>query len=197
MENLSTSVIDAIIATRSIRKYTERQVPRDVLDRILEAGTHAANAGGGQRTVLVALRDARKTRELGLLNMARFNRGALIGSRVSAEQPSVIDDPTLKDGFYGAPCVVTVFALEKFLFSVADAFACVQTMAYAAHSLGVSSCIVSRAEDTFATPEGARLKAEWGVPDTYQARCFLTLGYCDGAYPAPKPRKPGRVKVVE
>lgn len=38
--------------------------------------------------------------------MACFDRGNLIGNRVSSEQPSVIDDPSIKNGFYGAPTVV-------------------------------------------------------------------------------------------
>jgi nitroreductase len=194
---MNNAVIDNIIETRSIRKYTDEQVPREVLERILEAGSHAANAGGAQRTCFVAIHDAEATHRLGRLNMARFDRSKLIGNKVSADQPSVIDDPTQKDGFYGAPCVVVVFALEKFTFGIPDAFACVQTMAYAAHSLGVSSCIVSRAEDTFATEEGERLKREWGVPDNFAARAFLTLGYCEGDYPAPKPRRDGRIIIVE
>ena len=41
------NTIETIINTRSIRKYTDQQVPREILDQILEAGTHAANAGGG------------------------------------------------------------------------------------------------------------------------------------------------------
>jgi nitroreductase len=193
----ATDVIDNIIETRSIRKYTQQQVPRAVLERILEAGTHAANAGGAQRTVLVGINNAQTAAQLGRLNLAKFDRSGLIGNYVSADQPSVIDDPSLKNGFYGAPSVVVIFAQADFYFGVPDAFCCAQTMAFAAHSLGVSSCIVSRAEDTFAHPEAQAMAAQWGVPAGYQARCFLTLGYCAGVYPAPKPRKDSRVIVVD
>jgi nitroreductase len=190
-------VIQNIIDTKSIRKYTSQQVPRDVLEIILNAGANAANAGGAQRSMLVGVRNAQTTTALGRLNMAKFDRGGLIGNYVSADQPSVIDDPSQKNGFYGAPCVVVIFAQEDFFFGIPDAFVCAQTMAYAAHSLGISSCIISRAEDTFSHPEAQAMKKDWGVPDNYQARCFLTLGYCQGPYPAPKPRKPNRIIVVE
>lgn len=66
-----------------------------------------------------------------------------------------------------------------------------------AFSLGISSCIVSRAEETFDDEVGASLMKEWGVPEEYIARCFVTLGYCDGPYPQAKPRKENRCKIIE
>ena len=38
---------------------------------------------------------------------------------------------------------------------------------------------------------------EWNIPDNYIARCFVILGYCDGEYPQPKPRKTYRNKIIE
>ena len=42
---------------RSIRKYLEKQIPREALERIVEAGLYAPNAGGGQRSRIVAIRN--------------------------------------------------------------------------------------------------------------------------------------------
>lgn len=67
---------------------------------------------------------------------------------------SAIDDPSIRNGFYGAPAVCVVFAQEDFLYSVPDAFCCAENMALAACELGISSCIVARAEETFDHPEG-------------------------------------------
>lgn len=44
---------------------------------------------------------------------------------------------------------------------------------------------------------GHKLMYDWGVPLGYVARCFVLLGYCKGDYPAEKPRKPGRVNIIE
>ena len=167
------------------------------MEKILEAGTYESNAGGGQRSMIVGIRNEELVEKLGKMNMARFDRSRLIGSHVSKEQPSVIDDPTIKSGFYGAPELCIVFAQKDFLFGIPDAFCCAETMLMEAFDLGISSCIVSRAEETFDNEIGAALLKEWGVPDNYIARCFVTLGYCEGEYPASKPRKPGRVKVIE
>ena len=103
---------------RSIRKYLEKQIPREALERIVEAGLYAPNAGGGQRSRIVAVRNPVLSEKLGRLNLAHFNRATLAGSFVSAEQPSVIDDPSMKSGFYGAPTVCAIFGPTDFLYSM-------------------------------------------------------------------------------
>ena len=190
-------LLEAIKNRRSIRKYQSKQIPREDLEKIIEAGTYASNAGGGQRSMIVGIRNAELVEKLGKMNMAHFDRSRLIGSYVSKEQPSVIDDPTIKSGFYGAPALCIVFAQKDFVFGIPDAFCCAETMLMEAFDLGISSCIVSRAEETFDNEFGAELLKEWGVPENYIARCFVTLGYCEGEYPESKPRKQGRMKIIE
>ena len=190
-------LLEQIKNRRSIRKYQSMQINRWDLEKIIEAGTYASNAGGGQRSIIVGIRNAKLVEQIGRMNMAHFDRGKLIGSHVSKEQPSVIDDPTIKSGFYGAPALCVVFAQKNFMFGIPDAFCCAETMLMEAYDLGISSCIVSRAEETFDNETGAELLKEWGVPENYIARCFVTLGYCDGEYPKAKPRKENRSKIIE
>ena len=117
--------MDIIQERHSIRKYTDKQIRREDLEKILEA-------------------------YVGKLNMAHFDRSHLAGSFVSKEQPSTIDDPTIKNGFYDAPTVICVFCQNHFIFRTADAF-----------------CMMEK------------------------------LGYIDGEQPKSKPRKPGRIKIIE
>ena len=190
-------LMDIIKSRHSIRKYKDKQISREDLELILEAGNFAPNAGGGQRSMMVAIRDATLTRRIGIMNMASFNRNGLIGSYVSKEQPSVIDDPTIKNGFYDAPAVVAIFAQSNFMFRTADAFCMAENMILQATELGIASCIISRGEETFTNEEGQRLLEAWEVPKNYTCQCFVILGYLDGEEPQSKPRKPGRVKIVE
>ena len=191
------NTLDLMRHRRSIRRYQDKQVPREVLELVLEAGSYAPNAGGGQRTILCGVQNRELLAELGRQNAACMNRRTLAGSYVSAEQPSLIDDPGIQSGFYGAPTVCVVFAPNHFLYSVPDAFCCAENMALAAAELGLASCMVARAEETFNTPLGRRLMREWEIPEDYTARCFLLLGYCRGAYPAPKPRRAERIKIID
>lgn len=148
-------LMDLIKARHSIRKYTDRQIDRSDLEKILEAGNYAPK-----------------------------------------EQPSTIDDPTIQNGFYGAPTVVCVFCQDNFLFKVADAFCMMENMVLQATELGIASCIISRGPETFDSEEGRALLQAWEVPDGYVCQGFVILGYIDGEQPHTKPRKPGRIKIV-
>ena len=190
-------LMDLIEARHSIRKYTDQQISREELELILKAGNYAPNAGGGQRSILVGVRNRALTTRIGILNLAKFDRSTLLGGCVSKEQPSNIDDPTIQNGFYGAPCVVVIFGQSNFLFRTADAFCCAENMLLQATELGLASCIISRGEETFASPEGQAILREWEIPENYTAQCFVILGHIDGHQPHTKPRKPGRVRIVE
>ena len=190
-------LIDIIKARRSIRKYTDEQISTKDLQLILEAGNYAPNAGGGQRSILVGIRNKELTSELGKMNLLKFDRSKLAGSYVSKEQPSTIDDPNIKNGFYDAPCVIAIFGENNFMFRIADAFCCAENMVLQATELGIASCIISRGEETFNNPKGKKLLEQWKIPSNYSAICFVILGYINGTEPKGKPRKPGRIKVIE
>lgn len=190
-------LMDIIKSRHSIRKYTSQQISRENLDKILEAGNFAPNAGGGQRSMMVAVHNSEMAARLGRMNLAKFNRANLSGNYVSDQQPSVIDDPTMKNGFYGAPTVVCIFCQDNFMFKVADTFCIAENMILQATELGIASCIISRGEETFDSEEGKRLCKEWGVPENYSCQCFVILGYIKGEQPVSKPRRENRVVVVE
>jgi nitroreductase len=191
-----TDLLTIIKHRRSIRKYEDRQIDTEDLKKIVEAGMYAPNAGGGQRTVIVAIHNKELAEIVGKLNLSGFSRANLIGSYVSKEQPSVIDDPSIKNGFYGAPTVCAVFAPSNFLYGNADAFCCASYMVLEAENLGISSCIVARGKETFDNELGSELLSKWDIPQGYTAVCFVALGYCKGEYPMSKPRKEDRFKLI-
>ena len=66
------ALMDIIKARHSIRKYTDEQIKREDLEKILEAGNYAPNAGGGQRSMMVAVHNKELTAHIGKMNMAHF-----------------------------------------------------------------------------------------------------------------------------
>jgi nitroreductase len=199
-ENKSVSpnvLLQLMQQRRSIRKYQNRQISKEDLATILQAGASAPNAGGGQRSILLAMHSEELCRKVGIWNAACMNRKNLLGSYVSAEQPSLIDDPSIKSGFYGAPTVVAVFGPSNFLYSIPDAFCAAENMVLMAQSLGLASCIVARGEQTFDHPAGKELLESWNIPEGYVCCVFVLLGYLEGHYPKAKPVKEGRIKIAE
>jgi nitroreductase len=190
-------LLDLMKNRRSIRKYQDKQISKEDLEKIIEAGLYAPNAGGGQRGIAIACQNKELNENIGKLNIGNFSRKGLAGSYVSSEQPSIIDDPNIKSGFYGAPTVITLFGPKNFLYSIPDAFCMAENMVLEAYNLGINSCIIARGEETFEGEEGEKILKEWEIPENYIARAFVLLGYVDGEYPNFKPRKEGRCKIID
>jgi len=190
-------LLELIKNRRTIRKYQNKQIPKEDLEKIIEAGLYAPNAGGRQGTLIYGINNRNLAEKIGKLNLMKFDRTQLLGSFVSKEQPSTIDDPSIKNGFYGAPTVCVLFGPKNFLYSIPDAFCCAENMILEAYNLGISSSIIARGEETFDNPIGEELLKQWEIPDGYIARCFVILGYIDGEYPQSKPRKDNRYKIIE
>ena len=73
-------LMDLIKNRHSIRKYTDRQISREDLEKILEAGSFAPNAGGGQRSMMVAVHDKEQTTKTG---QSKDYRSAIMDEAVS------------------------------------------------------------------------------------------------------------------
>jgi len=191
-------LLEMMKTRRSIRKYLETKVEREKLEKIAEAGIYAPNPGGRQGTKIIMIDDAELIEKIGIVNADCENRN-WGGSSVSAEQPSIIDDLSIRSGFYGAPALGIVCvpeARKSFVNVIGSAFVCAENMVLEAYSLGVSSCIVGRAEATFSQPDMQDLPQQWGLDESYMPLVFVCLGYINGEYPKIKSRDEGRVLFV-
>lgn len=195
---MMNEVIKNMLERRSIRRYKPEQITDDELNTILQAGLYAPSAGSRQGVIIVACRNMEINRRLGEINHSHFHgRMSTVKVYISKDQPSIADDPTMKDGLYGAPMVLILFAPGNFLYSIPDCSVAAENMMLAAHALGIGSCMVMRAEDTFESDFGKQLQMDWGIDESYQARAFVTLGYPTTQPPQAKPRKENRIKVVD
>lgn len=161
-----------LLTRRSVRKYTDRQVEDEKLDKVLTAGLYAPTGMNNQAPVMVAVRD-KATRD----KLSRMNAAVMGASG---------------DPFYGAPCVIVVLSDPERMTWVEDGSLVLGNLMNAAHSLGLGSCWIHRAKECFDTPEGKALLRAWGVPETYRGVGNCILGYA-AEEPEAKPRKSGRI----
>lgn len=161
-----------LLTRRSVRKYTDRQVEDEKLDKVLTAGLYAPTGMNNQVPVLVAVRD-KATRD----KLSRMNAAVMGASG---------------DPFYGAPCVIVVLSDPERMTWVEDGSLVLGNLMNAAHSLGLGSCWIHRAKECFDTPEGKALLRTWGVPESYRGVGNCILGYA-AEEPEAKPRKSGRI----
>lgn len=186
--------IQNIMTRRSVRIYKEDQISQENLDIILNAGLYAPAAGSRQSSIIVACQNKELNLELGKMNrQANKSKNASSRAFVSKEQPSIVDDTSIVSGFYDAPTVLTLFAPNNFLYGEADCCVMAENIMLAAHALDIGSCMVMRAQDTFANEFAQQVLKEWNIPPQYEAKVHITLGYRTGQKPKAKPRKDGRI----
>lgn len=164
-----------LLQRRSIRKYSDRQVPKELLNQVLEAGIFAASGMNSQVSIMVAVTD-KDTRD----QLSRMN-AAVMG--------------TDTDPFYGAPCVVVVLADQERYTWVEDASLVMGNLMNAAHAVGLGSCWIHRARQMFDSDEGKALLKQWGLPETLRGVGNCILGYPQET-PEPRERKAGRIVKI-
>jgi len=164
-----------LLERRSIRKYTDAQVPDELLDKVLEAGLYAPTGMNRQNVIMVAVRD-RETRDL--------------LSKLNAQVMGATNDP-----FYGAPCVIVVLGDPENYPIVENGSLVLGNLMNAAHALGLGSCWIHRAKQVFDSNEGKALLKKWGLPEHLQGVGNCILGY-SAEEPEARPRLDGRIVKV-
>lgn len=170
-------LLDGLMSRRSVRKYKDTMLSREILDQILEAGLYAPSGMNQQPVIMVAVTN-REMRD----RMSKLN-AQVMGSD--------------KDPFYGAPVVIVVLADKTMRNRVYDGSLVMENLMLAAHALGVGSCWIHRAKEVFDTDEGKQILKEIGVEGEYEGIGNCILGYVDGEYPKASARKEHRVYYVE
>lgn len=159
-----------IRSRRSCRKYTAQQVDSAALETVLEAATYTPTGHGKQSPRMAVVQNSELLAEL---------------SRLNAQIMDAKHDP-----LYGAPTAVVVFADTECPTGRQDAALLMGTLMLAAHAVGLASCWINRAKEMFMLPEGAALKAQWGIEDRYEGMAICILGYeAEGGTVPAKPRK--------
>ena len=169
-------ILNSLLSRRSVRSYTDEQVPDNLLDQVLTAGLYAASGMNTQGCVAVAVRD-KETRDL----LSKLN-AAVMGSD--------------SDPFYGAPCVIVVLG-DPTVYGgwIYDGSLVMGNMMNAAYAVGLGSCWIHRAQQVFDSPEGKELLKKWGLPEHLRGVGNCILGFAKEVPPA-RPRKEGRIVKI-
>ena len=164
--------IQNILTRRSIRKFTDQMVSKEDLDIILECGKYAASGSGKQAGMMIAVQDPEMVERLERLNASVVGR-----------------DPDTVHNFYGAKTVIVVLAKKDVSTHVCDGALVMGNLMLAAHALGLGSCWINRARETFETDEGKQILKDLGIEEEYEGIGNCILGYPEGEAPVARERK--------
>ncbi len=141
------SLVDVILNRRSIRRYKQKEIPENVLDKILEAGRQAPSAMNRQPWHFVVLSDDGIKKEL---SKGLFNR-------------HVKDSPVTIVG-----CASTGLIDRKW--STIDTSIALQNMVIAAWAMGLGSCWIGDFKEK-------KVKQLLDIPDKWKVVALVSFGY--------------------
>lgn len=153
---------------RSVRKFNDKKVSHDLVEKIVQAGQYAPSGMNRQAYAFVVVENEETLNELSKMNAAIMNSD--------------------KDPYYGAKTIIIVFANTEVPTYQYDGSLAMGNLLNAAHSLGVDSCWIHRAKEMFKTEKGKEFMNKWGIPKSYEGIGNCILGYRDGELPGASKR---------
>lgn len=165
--------ISNIISRRSVKKYTSEPVPMELVEEVVKAGMYAPSGMNKQAAKIIAVTN-KEMRD----RLSRINLEIIMGKNLTTSSGH-------SDPFYEAPVVLVVLAKKDCFTRVYDGSLVMENMMIAANSLGLGSCWIHRAKETFETDEGKQILSELGIEDEYEG-----IGNCILGYAAPDALKP-------
>lgn len=142
------SFIDTVLSRRSIRRYEKQDIPKDVLDKILEAGRQAPSAGNKQPWHFIVLSDYDIKEKLSHGKWNTFVKD----SAVTIVGCGYIGDE------YGRK------------WSTVDISIALQNMVIAAWGLGIGSCWIGDFKEV-------EVKSLLNIPEDRKVIALVTFGY--------------------
>lgn len=156
----SMSLVDVVLSRRSIRSYEKKEIPKDVLDKILEAGRQAPSAANRQPVHFIVLTDYEVKKELS---------GGLVNKFVKDSAFTVVGCAHTGDLLTGKWAIV-------------DTSIALQNMVIAAWVMGVGSCWVGAFKED-------NVKQLLKIPEDWKVVALVAFGY-PAEQPHPKTKKP-------
>lgn len=169
--------IENLKTRRSIRKFKSDMLPKDVIEKIIDAGTYAATGMNRQSPVIIAVTNKELRDKLSALN------AEIMGASI--------------DPFYNAPVVLIVLAEKNMPTYVYDGSLVMGNLMNAAHAYGISSCWIHRAKEEFESETGKEILNSLGIEGDYEGIGHCVIGYADCEQPEASPRKENYVYWIE
>jgi len=173
-----SNAMENMLTRRSCRKYKADPIPKEILEKIIEAGMYAPTGRGAQAPIIIAVTNKEMRDRLSKMN------AAILGSD--------------SDPFFGAPVVLVVLSDKgRAPTYVYDGALVMGNLMLAAHDQGIGSCWIHRAKQEFESEEGKQILKDLGIEGDVEGIGHCILGYEDGPCRPAAPRKENYVYWVE
>jgi nitroreductase len=172
---MSNTVLNAIADRRSIRGYKPDQITKEQFDAILIAAEQAPSARNAQPWHFTVVQNQSVIKE------------------VNDEANKILN--RTDDIFYGAPTVIFIGAESESKWSRLDCGIATQTIALAAHSLGLGSVILGLPDAAFTGPRSDYFHKLLKFPESHKFAVAVAIGI-PAATKEEHPIEPGRIDII-
>ena len=174
---MKQQVLSCIETRRSVRSYEAKQIPDDMRDEILKAAVYAPSGSNNQSWLFTAIQNRKILEDLneqvrigfGLLSVAENDYPAKIRAKQNAQKEDY-------NFYYHAPTLIVASNVPNYANAMADCSAALENMFLAAHALGLAEYC--------------------HIPKEHVICGACAVGYTNGAYPKPAPRKENTIQII-
>ena len=165
-------IMDVIKSRRSIRKYLDKPISKEVIDRLIEAAKWAPSGMNEQPWGFIVVQNKALIKELSDRAIP-YIKGMIEGNPkyIRYKKRMKVKDFSI---FYYAPCVVMVIGSADAFAYQNDCAMAAQNIMLAASSMGIGSCWVGMMN---VLNEDKWFREKFQVPDNYRVVAPLALGY--------------------
>jgi nitroreductase len=182
-------VSEAIQKRKSVRAYLDKPVIDEDLEKIIEAGQWAPNAGEFQISVI---------RNAGLRQRINdLTHDAMVNSGVEFLQQRA-SLPGYQP-LYGAPVLILLSGPTEVPFSAVNTALAAENMILEATELGLGSCYIVSPTLSLNVKDNQALAQEAGIPDGYTLQCGVIVGYAaaENKFSSAERTKKGSVNYID
>jgi nitroreductase len=178
-------LLDAIYHRRSVRHFSDANVPGAVIHDLLRAAIQAPSAVNQQPWAFAVVRGRPRLDDFS--ERAKTHMLAILPQSIVLHQRADTLASTEYHVFHHASTLVTICAKPAPHHPLEECCLAAQNFMLAAHGFGLGSCPVGFVRPWLNLPE---IKSELGIPSSYTVVMPLVLGYPAGSALAPMRREP-------
>lgn len=172
---------------RSVRKFQEKKVPLDLINKLIDDSTKAPNAGNNQPWKFIVICDRKLIKKISddskaslLAEIKKNPDSPLKGYKAPLENPNF-------NVFYNAPCLIFIVGRPEVPTMAADCALAASYLMFSAASIGLGTCWVELGKEI----KDRELLKTIKLPRGHHIYVPIVVGY-----PKKIPKTPNRKKPV-
>lgn len=187
------NTLESIKTRRSTRRFSDRHIEEEKLDKIITAGRYAPSGGNSQSCHFIVISSKKVLARLAELAQSAFAKMEIIDGMYKSIANSI--KASKKGGYvfhYDPDCLIIVANLKNYGNNIADTACALENMMLAANELDLGSVWINQLRWLNEDESLLEYERTIGLEDNERIYGALALGYADTADGLPERRPPER-----